>query len=172
MTLITRRSILIAGTATAGAVLAPVTSATAVPATVRGTGITVAAGETYALSATTRVARLSIAEGGKIVAPDGHSVTLTVDGVETGQSLTETGGTETLIQTGTYRGDVVLTVAEANPVTYETLTFPFRQALYVDADGVARAKSVLTSVIGAGSPTPSRRTCRSPRPASASTACM
>ncbi|MGW3652600.1 hypothetical protein [Streptomyces sp. NPDC000878] len=148
MTLITRRSILIAGTATAGVVLAPVTSATAAPATARGTRITVAAGETYELSATTRVARLSIAEGGKVVAPDGHSVTLTVDGVETGQSLTETGGTETLIQAGTYRGDVVLTVAEANPVTYETLTFPFRQALYVDADGVARAKSVLTSVIG------------------------
>ncbi|WP_329280838.1 hypothetical protein [Streptomyces sp. NBC_01451] len=148
MTLITRRSILIAGTATAGAVLAPVPSATAAPATARGTRITVAAGETYELSATTRVARLSIAEGGTIVAPDGHSVTLTVDGVETGQRLTATGGTRTLIQAGTYRGDVVLTVAEANPVTYETLTFPFRQALYVDADGVERAKSVLTSVIG------------------------
>ncbi|WP_105972538.1 hypothetical protein [Streptomyces geranii] len=148
MTLMTRRSILVAGTATAGAVLLPVASATATPATARGTRITVAAGQTYELATTTRVSQLSIATGGKIVAPTGHSVTLTVDGVETGQLLTETGGTETLIQVGTYRGDVVLTVAEANPVTYETLTFPFRQALYVDADGVVRAKSVLTSVIG------------------------
>ncbi|MFG2550510.1 hypothetical protein [Streptomyces sp. NPDC048581] len=87
-------------------------------------------------------------KGGTITAPDGHSLTLTVDGVETVQLLTETGGTATLIQAGTYRGDVVLTVAEANDVTYETLTFPFRQALYVDADGVVRDKSVLAAVLG------------------------
>jgi hypothetical protein len=148
MTLITRRSILIAGTATAGALLVPAASATAAPSASTQSKISVGAGETYELSATTRVSELSIAEGGKIAAPDGYSVTLTVDGVETGQLLTETGGTETLISAGTYRGDVVLTVAEANKVTYETLTFPFRQALYVDADGVVRAKSVLTSVLG------------------------
>ncbi|MEU9288250.1 hypothetical protein AB0D57_27015 [Streptomyces sp. NPDC048275] len=70
------------------------------------------------------------------------------DGVETGQLLTETGGTATLISAGVYRGDVVLTVAQANAVTYETLTFPFRQALYVDSDGVVTAKSVLAGVLG------------------------
>ncbi|MDT7843111.1 hypothetical protein [Streptomyces justiciae] len=147
MTLITRRSVLIAGTATAGAVLLPAATATAGTRTT-GKKIAVAAGETYELSGTTRVSELSIAEGGIIAAPDGHSLSLTVDGVETGQLLTETGGTATLIQSGTYRGDVILTVAEANAVTYETLTFPFRQAVYVDADGVDRDKSVLTAVLG------------------------
>ncbi|MET9382495.1 hypothetical protein ABZY09_15800 [Streptomyces sp. NPDC002928] len=147
MTLITRRSLLIAGTATAGAVLVPAASATAAPKET-GKQITVGSGETYELSATTRVSRLTIAEGGKITAPDGHSLSLTVDGVETGQLLTATGGTATLIQAGTYQGDVVLTVAEDNDVTYETLTFPFRQALYVDGDGVDRDKSVLAAVLG------------------------
>jgi len=147
MTLITRRSILIAGTATAGALLVPTPSATAAPQ-VTGKQITVGSGETYTLSSTTRVSRLTIADGGKIVAPDGYSLSLTVDGVETGQLLTETGGTATLIQAGTYRGDVVLTVAAANAVTYETLPFPFRQALYVDGDGVVRDKSVLAAVQG------------------------
>ncbi|MGI5452171.1 hypothetical protein ACQEWB_03080 [Streptomyces sp. CA-249302] len=148
MTLITRRSLLIAGTAaTAGALLVPAGSATAAP-TATGKQITVGSGETYELSATTRVSRLTIAEGGKIAAPDGYSLSLTVNGVETGQLLTETGGTATLIQPGTYQGDVVLTVAVANEVTYETLTFPFRQALFVDADGVVRDKSVLAAVLG------------------------
>ncbi|MFJ8109598.1 hypothetical protein [Streptomyces sp. NPDC096132] len=147
MTLITRRSILIAGTATAGAVLLPVGAATA-GAKTSGKRLTVGSGETYELSGTTRLSVLTIADGGSIVAPDGHSLSLTVDGVETGQLLTATGGTATLIQAGTYRGDVVLTVAEANEVTYETLTFPFRQALYVDADGVVREKSVLAAVLG------------------------
>jgi len=148
MTLITRRSILIAGTATTGALLVPAASAAAAPSAATKTKISVGAGETYQLSATTGVSELSIAEGGRITAPDGYSVTLTVDGVETGQLLTETGGTETMISAGTYRGDVVLTVTEANEVTYETLTFPFRQALYVDADGVVTAKSVLAGVLG------------------------
>ncbi|WP_406480941.1 hypothetical protein [Streptomyces sp. NBC_01615] len=148
MTLITRRSFLIAGTATAGALLVPAASATAAPSASTKNKISVGADETYELSTTTRVSELSIAEGGRIAAPDGYSITLTVDGVETGQLLTETGGTDTLISAGTYLGDVVLTVAEANEVTYQTLTFPFRQAVYVDADGVATAKSVLAGVLG------------------------
>ncbi|MPY34400.1 DUF4175 domain-containing protein [Streptomyces adustus] len=147
MTLITRRSLLIAGTAAAGAVLVPAASATAAPKAA-GSRITVGAGETYRLTATTRVGLLTVAEGGTITAPDGHSVTLTVDGAETGQALTATGGTLTLIQAGTYRGDVVLTVTPDNPVTYQTLTFPFRQALYVGADGVDRDRSVLAAVLG------------------------
>ncbi|MCL8017255.1 hypothetical protein [Streptomyces sp. AS02] len=146
MTLITRRSILVAGTATAGAALLPAT-ATAATRTPGGT-ITVGAGETYEVSTTTRLSRLTIAEGGKITAPDGRTLSLTVDGVETGQLLTETGGTATLIQAGTYRGDLVLTVTGTNEVAYESLTFPFRQALYVGADGVDRDRSVLSAVTG------------------------
>lgn len=149
MTLITRRSFLIAGTATAGALLVPAASASAAPkARTTGKQISVGAGETYELSATTTVSELTIADGGKITAPDGYDISLTLNGVETGQLLTETGGTGTLIQAGTYRGDVVLTVTESNEITYNTLTFPFRQALYVDADGVVAEKSVLSAVRG------------------------
>ncbi|MFG2936887.1 hypothetical protein [Streptomyces sp. NPDC048282] len=149
MTLTSRRSFLIAGSATAAAVLVPVASGTATAAPkASGRTISVAAGETYELAATTRVSALTIGTGGKIVAPDGYDISLTVDGVETGQLLTATGGTATLVQAGTYRGDVVLTVAESHDVTYETLTFPFRQALYVGSDGVDSAKSVLSAVRG------------------------
>ncbi|MFD4596469.1 hypothetical protein ACFWPQ_00405 [Streptomyces sp. NPDC058464] len=149
MTLTSRRSFLIAGSAATAAVLVPVASGTATAAPkASGRTISVAAGETYELAATTKVSQLTIGDGGKIVAPDGYDISLTVDGVETGQLLTETGGTATLIQAGTYRGDVVLTVAESNDVTYQTLTFPFRQALYVGSDGVDSAKSVLSAVRG------------------------
>ncbi|MFC4504355.1 MULTISPECIES: hypothetical protein [Streptomyces] len=143
----TRRSLLIAGTATAGALLVPVGAVQAAPVR-SGRQLTVGSGETYEVAATTRLSRLSIADGGTLAAPEGYRLTLTVDGVETGQALTETGGTATLVKPGTYRGAVVLTVATANDVTYETLTFPFRQALYVDADGVVRDRSVLAAVLG------------------------
>ncbi|MFF3505441.1 hypothetical protein [Streptomyces sp. NPDC003247] len=149
MTLITRRSILMAGTATAGALLIPAAAGAASAAPkASGSRITVGSGETYEVAATTRVSRLTVAEGGTLTAPEGYLLSLTVDGVETGQRLTVTGGTVTLIQPGTYSGDVVLTVAETNEVTYETLTFPFRQALYVGSDGVDRDRSVLTAVLG------------------------
>ncbi|RPE37833.1 hypothetical protein EDD90_0696 [Streptomyces sp. Ag109_O5-1] len=150
MTLTSRRSFLIAGSATAAAVLVPVAASGTATAAPKASGktISVAAGETYELAATTQVGQLTIGTGGKIVAPSGYDISLTVDGVETGQLLTETGGTATLIQAGTYRGDVVLTVAESNDVTYQTLTFPFRQALYVGSDGVDSAKSVLSAVRG------------------------
>ncbi|MFC8436371.1 hypothetical protein [Streptomyces sp. NPDC057253] len=147
MTLITRRSILAVGTAAVGAALFPAVTATAAQRS-PGKTITVGAGESVELSGTTRLSRLTIAEGGRITAPDGRSISLTVDGVETGQALTETGGSVTLIQAGTYRGDLVLAVTEANDVAYEALTFPFRQALYVGAGGVDRDRSVLSAVTG------------------------
>ncbi|WP_460061549.1 hypothetical protein [Streptomyces sp. YKOK-I1] len=147
MTLMTRRSLLIAGTATAGALLVPVGSVQAAPVT-SGRQLTVGSGETYEVAATTRLNRLTLADGGTLTAPEGYGLTLTVDGVETGQQLTATGGTATVVRPGTYRGDVVLTVAVANDITYETLTFPFRQAVYVDADGVVKDKSVLAAVLG------------------------
>ncbi|MGW7543764.1 hypothetical protein ACWGKQ_22010 [Streptomyces sp. NPDC054770] len=149
MTLTSRRSFLIAGSAATAAVLVPVASGTATAAPkAPGSTISVAAGETYELAATTKVSQLTIGDGGRIVAPDGYDISLTVDGVETGQLLTATGATGTLVQAGTYRGDVVLTVAESNDVTYQTLTFPFRQALYVGSGGVDSAKSVLSAVRG------------------------
>ncbi|MFH0180254.1 hypothetical protein ACIA6D_17905 [Streptomyces cacaoi] len=117
-----------------------------------GQRITVAAGETLELTATTTANVLTIAEGGAITVPDGYSLTLTVNGVETGSALAELtdgyGGVATAIAAGTYRGTVVLAVAEADEVAYSDLTFPFRHALYVDADGVDEARSVPSGVLG------------------------
>ncbi|MEU6374952.1 hypothetical protein [Streptomyces sp. NPDC046909] len=117
-----------------------------------GKRITVASGQTLELTATTTATRLTIAEGGFITVPDGYSLTLTVNGVETGSELAALtdgyGGVATAIAAGTYRGTIVLTVAEANDLTYSTLTLPFRQALYVDADGVDESKSVPSDVLG------------------------
>ncbi|TDU03141.1 hypothetical protein EDD99_1558 [Streptomyces sp. 846.5] len=149
---VSRRSIIVAGSAAAGALLLNPVTAVAAPSAVTGTSgreLTVGAGESLTVSTTTtRLIRLTIASGGSLAAPDGYNLSLTVDGVETGQLLTATGGTITKIQPGVYRGDVVLTMALANPVAFGSLTFPFRQALYVDADGVSRTKSVLAGVVG------------------------
>lgn len=142
----TRRAILVAGTATTGALLVPALATAAGAATVGK--ISVGAGETYELTATTRVNVLTIAEGGSITVPDGYSLSMTVNGVDTGEAIIGTGGTDTAIQAGTYRGDIVLTVATANDITYNGLVFPFRQAIHVDADGVVKASSVLAGVVG------------------------
>jgi len=142
----TRRAILVAGTATTGALLVPALATGAGATTVRK--ISVGAGETYELTATTRLNVLTIAEGGSVTVPDGYSLSMTVNGVDTGEAIVGTGGTDTAIQAGTYRGDIVLTVATANAITYNTLVFPFRQAIHVDADGVLKASSVLAGVVG------------------------
>lgn len=126
------------------------TIANAAPAASSSAGktLTVPAGQTVVIDATTRLRSLTIAEGGSLVAPEGHSLTLTVNGVETGGVIEETGGTHTVLSAGTYRGSIVLTVTQANPVTYQELTFPFRQAVYVDGTGVVEEKSVLAAVRG------------------------
>ncbi|MET7848556.1 hypothetical protein ABZT48_10025 [Streptomyces avermitilis] len=117
-----------------------------------GKRITVASGETLELTETTTASVLTIAEGGVITVPDGYSLTLTVNGVETGSALSELtdgyGGAATALSAGTYRGTIVLAVAEANEVAFSDLTFPFRQALYVDADGVDEAASTPSAVLG------------------------
>jgi hypothetical protein len=73
---------------------------------------------------------------------------VTVNGVETGQKLPSSSATTTVIVPGTYRGHVVLTVDQANNVAWQNLTFPLRQALYVDSGGVEPAKSVFANVLG------------------------
>jgi len=140
---LTRRSVLVAGGATAGVLLIPTASRASA-----GTTISVAAGQTYVVSATTKASVVTIASGGVLAAPSGYSLSMTVNGVETGGTLTATGAAATQIAAGTYRGDIVLTVAAANDIAFGGLTFPFRQALYVNGSGVATAGSVLAAVIG------------------------
>ena len=100
------------------------------------------------LPETIELDELVIEGGGVLAAPSGHAITLTVNGIETGQALITTDGTETAIQPGTYRGNVVLTVTESNNIVFQTLVFPIRQAVYLDEDGVNGAKSVAAAVIG------------------------
>ncbi|MFJ3670577.1 hypothetical protein ACIPSE_29380 [Streptomyces sp. NPDC090106] len=118
----------------------------------KATTITVGADETLELTETTTASRLTIEEGGVITVPDGYSLSLTVNGVETGAELAALtdgyGGEATAIAAGTYQGTVVLTVAGANELAFSDLTFPFRQSLYVDAEGVDEAKSVPSNVRG------------------------
>ena len=98
-----------------------------------GTKKNLEAGTVWEITETTKLAGLTIGEGASIKAPEGYSVTMTVDGVETG------------ILPGTYKGDIVLTKTEANVVKYFHLTHNFRQALYLDETGVVEAKSVLAA---------------------------
>lgn len=113
-------------------------------------------GDVWVVAETTRLSKLALAEGAVITAPEGYSLSLTVNGVETGSVLVDTEAVEIEIAPGTYRGCVVLTVAEENIVTYApagppgtpTVDFPFRQALYLDEEGVVAEKSVLAAVLG------------------------
>jgi hypothetical protein len=89
------------------------------------------AGSTWEISETTKLSELSVADGAAIKAPEGYTVTMTVDGVET------------RIVPGTYKGNIVLTKNEANVVKYRSFTHYFRQALYLDKTGIVAAKSAL-----------------------------
>ncbi|MBZ5738855.1 hypothetical protein [Nocardioides mangrovi] len=104
-----------------------------------------AQGQTWVATATTRLSSLIVSQGAEVTAPDGYVAVLTVNGVETGGTLTSTAGTETVIGPGTYRGTVIVHVVEANSVAWQTLTFPERQAVYVGTDGVDGDKSVVAA---------------------------
>jgi hypothetical protein len=140
-----RRLILTVMAAAATALVAP---AAAGAAASRCGSLTVAAGQTYVVPQTTCLRRLTVESGATLAAPSGYSLSLTVNGVETGSELASAKATDTTIAPGTYRGRLVLTVAEANPVNFFGVTFPFRQALYVGAGRVDPAKSVLAAVTG------------------------
>ncbi|GAA4671507.1 hypothetical protein [Phytohabitans rumicis] len=115
------------------------------------TTLTVGPGETYLVPETIGLTTLVIGAGGTLAAPTGYSLTLTVNGVEVGstlESLYVNAGAYAYIAAGTYQGKVVITVAEANIITYNTRQWPIRQALYVGAAGVNAAKSALTAIVG------------------------
>ena len=156
MTVLTRRSALSASGAAVGAVLltpgmarAATTGTTSATSSSAPSGeITVASGETVTIATTTRVAAVTIASGGTLTAPSGHSLTMTVNGVETGQALAVTSGADTAFVAGSWRGDIVLTVSAAVDVTWQSLTYPFRQAIYVADGAVVADESVFAAVVG------------------------
>jgi hypothetical protein len=153
MSAVTRRSFLLTGGAAAGATLLAAPTARAATNALRSRpassgSITVAAGQTYTVAATTCVAAVTIEQGGVLTAPDGRSLTMTVNGVETGQELAATSGADTVFVPGRWRGDIVLTVTKADDVPWQQHVYPFRQAIYADATGVVRDFSVLAAAAG------------------------
>jgi len=94
----------------------------------------IAAGESWTVPQTTALKSLRLEPGAAVVAPPGHSLTMTVDGVET------------TLRPGRYQGDIVLTVTDQHLVKFSELqTHPFRQALFLDERGIVPAKSVLAA---------------------------
>jgi len=98
------------------------------------------AGETWIINETHKLTELSIADGAAIKVPDGYSLTMTVDGVETP------------IQEGIYTGNVVLTVNKAIIVNFNGMgtqkKYIYRAAVYVNDGVYVPEKSVEAAVIG------------------------
>lgn len=111
--------------------------------------IVVQKGQTLTVSKTERFdGTLTVEPGGSLVAPTGDSLTMTVNGVETGQRVLSTGGTYTVFKPGTYSGEIVLDVTAENTVPWQGLNFDLRQALFVGGSGVVRDESVASAVQG------------------------
>jgi hypothetical protein len=92
---------------------------------------TVVTGEQLIIEKTTTLESLKVEEGALVAAPAGKSLTLTIDGVQKD------------ILPGKYSGKVVLTVADEHAVVFQgSTTHHFRQALFLDANGVNESKSV------------------------------
>jgi hypothetical protein len=98
---------------------------------------TLASGSKWVVAKTTSLSSLTIPDGASITAADGHSLTMTVDGIGTA------------IAPGSYKGNVVLTVTDDIPVKYKDLDpHHFRVALYVDDGKVVPEKSVKAAIVG------------------------
>jgi hypothetical protein len=140
----------------------------------------IASNTTKIVSVTTQLSKLTIEDNAALTAPDGYSLTLTVNGVETGQVLKTWSGVDYKFAPGSYQGDIVLTVAKTNDIASMSMAglmssnaaagapgaasggsagaggsggespaiYSFRQALYLDKDGIDYSKSVLASVQG------------------------
>jgi hypothetical protein len=105
-----------------------------------GQAKSVDAGAQWSITETTHLSKLSIAKDATITAPEGHGVTLTVDGIETG------------IASGDYSGEIVLTVTEdivaSATVFGETSTFNLRAAIDVDNGTYMENRSVAAAAVG------------------------
>jgi len=98
------------------------------------------AGSTWTINETTKLTGLTIGKGAVIKAPEGNTVTMTVNGVETP------------IQAGSYKGNIVLTVAKAivikASVFGDVSTYQMRAAIDVEDGVYLPEKSVAAAVIG------------------------
>lgn len=98
----------------------------------------VTAGSAWIVQETTRLSRLTVLNDAVIKAPEGYSLTMTVDGVGT------------RIEPGEYSGDIVLTVTEEIKVQYAILPEPhyFRTAVYIENGKYIPEKSVAAAMVG------------------------
>ncbi len=118
---------------------AAIAALAALPARSQDSIKTVAAGSTWVVDHTTHLDRLVIAEGARLAAPKGYSLTMTVDGIET------------QIDSGYYQKDVVLTPTKEILIPYQGVKdpYPFRAALYVNNGAVVADQSVPSATEGA-----------------------
>jgi hypothetical protein len=115
---------------------------------VKPDSVTVKTGETWKVAENANLNSLIIEDGATITAPDGYSLTLTVNGIEKGQKLVTTAGADTKLAAGIYKGKIVLTLTEKNVINYQNISWPLRQAIYLDDKGIVASKSVLAAVEG------------------------
>ncbi len=101
---------------------------------------TIAPGGTWEVAETTTLAALTLGAGASVVAPPGHSLTLTVDGVETP------------LRAGRYRGRIVLTPARDIDVHFDGMgtkqLYKYRTAVYVNDGLHEQARSVPAAATG------------------------
>lgn len=96
--------------------------------------------EKFVIAQKTYLPEITITEGTEIKAPEGYSLTMTVDGIETE------------IAPGTYIGNVVLTPSENIPHEFSgfglTKTYYLRTGIYVNDSAFIPKKSVLSAIVG------------------------
>ena len=103
--------------------------------TVEDVTLTIASGESVEITKSTSYDVLIIEEDASVTAPEGKSLTLTVDSVETA------------IASGEYSGDVVLSVTDSIPIVYsDSITNYFRTAVYIEDGAYVAEKSVLAAL--------------------------
>ncbi len=99
---------------------------------------TVDAGAKWEVAATTTLSELTIGEGATVAAPEGRSLTMTVDGVETP------------VKAGTYKGKIVLTPALDIAIPFNSMdhkeTYKHRAAIYIDKGAYVPEQSVPSAV--------------------------
>jgi hypothetical protein len=101
---------------------------------------TVDAGSKWEVDQTTSLSELTIADGATVVAPEGRSLSMTVNGVETP------------VKAGTYKGKIVLTPAKDILVPYEGMgtkqNYKYRAAIFVENGTYLPEQSVTPAVTG------------------------
>lgn len=106
--------------------------------------LTVAPGETFTVASTSIVGTLFVGEGATLKAPEGHSLTMTIAGVETP------------IAPGSYSGavltvteDILVAQASAGPSMGAPSYYKFRTAIYIEDGKYILSKSVPAATTGA-----------------------